>query len=285
MKKTLLALTVVASVIVSGSVMAAGEWTDNAPSGSVSLGGTVTVTNPVVWQWKVGVDKTDFSNETLQMTNNKKELAITVNQDIPIVAAKLKNAVAGADFDQPNTFPKVSFTSNGNPVTPVYGSAGNSTMTLQLLNPTDQSSLGTLTANVRAAAAVAIANTNGTYETKGVSGDVGAPLEGAISSNLSNLIWGGESSTNISSKFGAPTLTDIKQQVKDFLGVSDANFSDDLANIWFISRNSDDTKVKAYAYSYGMGIENGKQLQLHFDKPVEQATQWIAPLTVNVSYQ
>lgn len=285
MKKTLLALTVIASVAVSNAAIAAGEWADNATSGSVSLGGTVTVTNPVVWQWKVGVDKTDFSNETLQMTNNKKELEITVNQDIPIVAAKLKNAVAGADFDQPSTFPKVSFSSNGKPVTPVYGSAGNSTMTLQLLNSADQSALGTLTANVRAAAAVALANTDGTYETKGVSGNVGAPLEGAISSNLSNLIWGGESATNISSKFGAPTLNEIRQQVKDFLGVSDASFTDDYSNLWFISRNSDDTKVKAYAYSYGMGIENGKQLQLHFDKPVEQATQWTAPLTVSVSYQ
>ncbi|MGS0206213.1 hypothetical protein ACUTGA_23640 [Escherichia coli] len=40
----------------------------------------------------------DFSNFIFQMDQNKQDLMITADTDIPILAAKLKSAVTGADF-------------------------------------------------------------------------------------------------------------------------------------------------------------------------------------------
>ena len=54
MKKTLIALAVAASAVVSGSAMAAG-WEQNGTGGSVDLGGTLTpVEKATPWEVKVG---------------------------------------------------------------------------------------------------------------------------------------------------------------------------------------------------------------------------------------
>ncbi|HFL4680053.1 TPA: fimbrial protein [Escherichia coli] len=58
MKKTLLALTVVASAAVSGSAMA---WQDGDFSDSVDIGGNITSEQPT-WQWKVGDMSADAIN-------------------------------------------------------------------------------------------------------------------------------------------------------------------------------------------------------------------------------
>ncbi|HAH3005955.1 TPA: hypothetical protein GF211_23675 [Escherichia coli] len=284
MKKTLLALAVVTSAVVSGSAMAAGDWQDSTPAGDINFGGTVTVSNPVVWQWKVGVGKTDFTNNISQM-NGQQDLTIIADKDMPIVAARLKNVVAGADFEQSGTFPKVSFTSNGQDIVPVYDTSGNSSMVLQVLDSQNKTNvLGTLTLNVRSAGAIAFVDVNNNYHTNAVWGQKGSILEGAVSSDVGQIISDGVGSAEVSSKFGAPTLDEIEQQVNAFLQTPGATFVNDN-HPWSVRRGTSDTKAKAYAYSYGMGIESGKQLQLHFNNPVDQTTQWTAPLTVNIAYQ
>ncbi len=58
MKKTLIALAVAASAVVSGSAMA---WQDGDFNGSVDIGGSITSDQPT-WQWKIGNMSADAIN-------------------------------------------------------------------------------------------------------------------------------------------------------------------------------------------------------------------------------
>ncbi|EMX5684814.1 hypothetical protein AAG967_005433, partial [Escherichia coli] len=158
MKKRLLTLAVVASAVVSGSAMAAaaGGWEDGMTTGTFSFGGEVTSKKPVVWQWKLGTDKTDFSADMSQLNEGKQDLTITADKDIPILAAKLKNAVAGADFEQVGTFPIVSFASKDNtPITPNFSSNGGIALAINTYDDKN-TKIGTLTVNGTVAGAVAM---------------------------------------------------------------------------------------------------------------------------------
>ena len=78
MKKTLIALSVAASPVVSGSSMAAvGEWTPGSEGGSFEMSGTLVVTgtstNP--WEVKVGPNVTNLDGKINQ---GDSEVKITV---------------------------------------------------------------------------------------------------------------------------------------------------------------------------------------------------------------
>ncbi len=74
MKKTLIALAVAASAVVSGSAMAA--WTANGGGGQVEIGGSLTpVTKATPWETAVGAAVTNLNG---QVQKNDTKLEITV---------------------------------------------------------------------------------------------------------------------------------------------------------------------------------------------------------------
>ena len=68
MKKTLIALAVAASAVVSGSAMA---WTNGNFNGSVDIGGSVTVGDNFAqkWAWQTGTSLGAFDGNAKKMTD------------------------------------------------------------------------------------------------------------------------------------------------------------------------------------------------------------------------
>ncbi|ECB6686849.1 hypothetical protein E0V17_24080, partial [Salmonella enterica subsp. enterica serovar Poona] len=83
MKKTLIALAVAASAVVSGSAMA---WTVNGGGGSVEIGGSLTpVTKSTPWETAVGAAVTNLNG---QVQKNDTKLEISVPNTLPILAIR-----------------------------------------------------------------------------------------------------------------------------------------------------------------------------------------------------
>ncbi|HFI4472209.1 TPA: fimbrial protein, partial [Escherichia coli] len=72
MKKTLIALAVAASAVVSGSAMA---WTNGNFNGSVDIGGSVTVGDNFAqkWAWQTGTSLGAFDGNAKEMTDAGKK--------------------------------------------------------------------------------------------------------------------------------------------------------------------------------------------------------------------
>ena len=183
MKKTLIALAVAASAAVSGSAMAA-SWVEGGSGGDVNFGGSITVPGNVTWMWLLGDGKTDFANQSSEMTDSGKKLVITAANDIPILAGKLKTGVKGSDLVPTGTMPQIDFLSGGSKITPVFSNSGGLSLTVKLLDKTSSAELGTLKINGRSAGVVAMKTAAGQYEVKSLgssNNDIfvgGCPLQG-----------------------------------------------------------------------------------------------------------
>ena len=283
MKKTLIALAVAASAVVSGSVMAA-DWVEGGNGGDVNFGGEITAQNNVAWMWLLGEGKTDFANTTLQMTEGGKKLAITAEKDIPILAGKLKHGIKGEYLRQAGTMPQITFLSAGSPVTPEYATNGAMSLTIKTFDNASSEELGTLKINGRSAGSVAYVNDDQYFTAALATQGRGGVMSGGLSDTNSDLVWTGTDSSTVVTKFGGPTLAELQQQVKDVMQNPDAAFTD-KNNIWSISREVEtDMNVPAYGISYGYGVEQGSTLEATFSNPVTSTTVWKAPLTVSISY-
>ncbi|EFS3221059.1 hypothetical protein KUA85_004495 [Salmonella enterica] len=83
MKKTLIALAVAASAVVSGSAMA---WTANGGGGQVDIGGTLTpVTKATPWETAIG---TAVTNLDAQIQKNDTNVEVNVPNTLPILAIR-----------------------------------------------------------------------------------------------------------------------------------------------------------------------------------------------------
>lgn len=283
MKKTLIALAMAASAVVSGSVMAA-DWVEGGNGGDVNFGGEITAPNNVVWMWLLGEGKTDFANTTLHMTRGGKKLTITAEKDIPILAGKLKHGIKGEYLRQAGTMPQITFLSAGSPVTPRYATNGAMSLTIKTFDNASSEELGTLKINGRSAGAVAYVSGDKYFTTGLATHGRGGVMSGGLSDTNRNLIQGGTDSSAVVTKFGGPTLGELKQQVKDVMQNPDAAFTD-RNSLWSISREVErDMNVPAYGVSYGYGVEQGSTLEATFSNPVISTTVWKAPLTVSISY-
>ncbi|EPA2893684.1 hypothetical protein ACQ1UY_000513 [Escherichia coli] len=85
MKKTLIALAVAASAVVSGSAMAAG-WEQNGTGTDVVLGGTLTpVAKVTPWEVKTGDAVTNLD---AQVQKGQTSVTVSVNQAIPVLGIR-----------------------------------------------------------------------------------------------------------------------------------------------------------------------------------------------------
>ncbi|HHR3734680.1 TPA: hypothetical protein ACS5XR_004069 [Salmonella enterica] len=84
MKKTLIALAVAASAVVSGSAMAA--WTVNGNGGNINIGGSLTpVTKVTPWETAVGAA---VSNLNAQVQKNDTKVKVNIPKTLPILAIR-----------------------------------------------------------------------------------------------------------------------------------------------------------------------------------------------------
>ncbi|HBB0036494.1 TPA: hypothetical protein SI321_000130 [Escherichia coli] len=261
MKKTLIALAVAASAVVSGSAMAIG-WEQNGHGNSVELGGTLTpVAKVTPWEVKTGDAVTNLD---AQIQKGQKTVTIGVNQAIPVlgIRAQTTGVFHGADGISPQLDYDGAVDVNG-------FSAGVTTLTLDVTDA-GGAKIGNMTVPFSAAAARS-------YSTDNVTAVSNRNLYATTSGNA---FFGGLGKSSSA----------IASDAKAFVSAIDADVVAKYQS-WNISSvtgalTDNFTGDVFYSAFYGSGIEKGKNITITFDQAVTDDTQvqWKASLPITVTY-
>lgn len=262
MKKTLIALAVAASAVVSGSAMAAG-WEQNGSGGSVDLGGTLTpVEKTTPWEVKVG---DAVSGLDAQIQKGQKEVSIAVNKAIPVLG--IRTQTAEAFQGQEGISPQINF--NG-AIDPSKFEAGKTALTLDVKD-SGSNKIGSLTTKVTAGALLSWSNDEGrgNYFSLGSINTEGEVFNGGLSTNYD----------------GALDIEQVKSIAPVIFPGSMDNFTDQgtAAQGKYFSRIGIDAKYSAF---YASGIEQGNTIKITLDQAAsgDDPVQWKASLPVTVTY-
>ncbi|WP_426472803.1 F41 fimbrial protein [Escherichia marmotae] len=291
MKKTLVALAVAASAIVSGSSVAAlGGWTESQPNGPINIGGTVTLPpNDMKWLWAVGEGMNNYKHTIRELSNGNTALTISVADDTPFLAAKMNKAVALPIL---GIIPKVEFKSYDQSVAAMdFQSEKNATLTVKVRDVND-ALIGNLVIPLTfGAGATNVDTVNEINEPQAefaamlVPSGNGGIFEGIVKPGTQTnpslgLKWSGVTTTEIKDKMLAAfqDLHLVSGLQNVFVGTGFMNYSE------LSHGNYTSTSDIRYAV-YGAGIPAGSSLSLKFNKAIKEETEWKAPVTVNVTYQ
>ena len=261
MKKTLIALAVAASAVVSCSAMAS-DWGQNS-SGSVEIGGTLTPAAKVTpWEVKTGDAVTNLD---AQVQKGQNSVTVKVNEAIPVLG--IRNADVNGFTGREGIKPQISY----NNAVDINGfSNGVTTVTLSVQDVSG-SAIGTMTAPFSAAAVSSCSSgTCGTggymtlyadQDTASFYGGLGKKSGAVLNSNGALKLI-----TALSSDF----LEKWKQHGED-VGAGRELFDDSNTN---------------YFGAYGAGIEKGKNITIKLNNAVanDDQIQWKASLPVTVTY-
>ncbi|EHZ2434217.1 hypothetical protein NUI41_003512 [Salmonella enterica subsp. enterica serovar Newport] len=258
MKKTLIALAVAASAVVSGSAMA---WTANGTGGtSVDLGGTLTPVEKITpWEVQIGAGTPPALDAPIQ--KNQQNVDITTPATIPVLGIRIANA--STFKGQPGISPNIDYK---NAINTSNFSANKATLTLVVNNEQGQK-IGTLSTKLSAMGRLSRTGVDAANMTTFASTPMhaffgGVPVS-AAGINDSNL-----------------SLVDVL-----FPGAM-ANFSGQSERYTGKGFASVSTTSATYSAAYGAGIVKGEKIQIKLDTPAAaDAITWKASLPVSVSYQ
>lgn len=283
MKKTLIALTVITSTMVSCSTIAAlGGWSENAP-GNIEFGGIITMPSEVKWLWAVGEGFNSFTSVTSDLTNNGQTLNIPIKKDMPLLAAKMNEATTESII---GVIPTVTFSSyDSTPVSVTFTDASHATMTVKVKDTTNGSEIGNITIPFEYGASASANMLDGTDDgvvdaSSFMSGGEGTMFAGIVKPNT--VI-----PSSVALKWNGLTVNDLYSAIKAAGGdkiTRAGSVSSNFVNMSNISYTNYVGTNYARYFSYGAGITSGSELTAEFNSPVTTRTQWQAPLTITVSY-
>ena len=263
MKKTLIALAVAASAVVSCSAMASG-WEQNGNGTSVEIGGTLTpVAKVTPWEVKTGDAVTGLD---ALVQNGQKTVTINVNQAIPVLGIRTQT---NETFPGQNGIsPQINF---GNAIDVATIENSEAVLTIDVKNGNSGAKIGTLSTSLLVGAEYSFTGpSNGKYvmvaskSGDGFFGGLPKDKSGSLSNPYNRL-------AAISGEFVEKYNNQDVQWASSNGGFGAWNFTD-----------------SSYQYSafYGSGIEEGKNITITLDQAVTGNTQiqWKASLPVTVSY-
>ncbi|EPF9964886.1 hypothetical protein ACSV3W_004556 [Escherichia coli] len=263
MKKTLIALAVVASAVTSGSAMA---WTANGNGGSVEIGGTLTpVAKVTPWEVKVGSAVTNLS---AQVQKGQKDVTVLVNQPISILG--IRNADPNGFTGKPGIMPIITYgNGNGNGIDVNGFNEGVTTLNLTV-NDNQGARIGSMSTKVSSAAVLSY-NTQADRQLR--SKNIYASGVGSFSGGL------GKSESAIKKDHSTTMLNSIDPAFLE-------HFSDGIEWSTVDNESFGDNAVTYFA-AYGCGIESGRRINITLDNNVASNAdiQWRASLPVSVIYQ
>ncbi|WP_407905273.1 fimbrial protein [Escherichia coli] len=137
MKKTLIALAVVASAVVSGSAMADG-WVEGGITDSIDMGGSIISEQPV-WMWQINKNVSDSMNLNVSnaVVSNSQNVWSNVGDAFPILLGKTKFAYSNVSSGMS---PIITYGGEGFAIKSPVDDAP--TITLQATGKTDPSKVG-----------------------------------------------------------------------------------------------------------------------------------------------
>ncbi|MBB7231418.1 hypothetical protein HEN31_026445 [Escherichia coli] len=264
MKKTLIALAVAASAVVSGSAMAAG-WEQNGTGTDVVLGGTLSpVAKVTPWEVKTGDAVTNLD---AQVQKGQTSVTVSVNQAIPVLGIRTQTAdvftgIAGIS-------PQVDY---GGAIDVNGFSAGVTTLTLDVTDANGEK-MGTMSAPFLAGAGVSRTGSNeDAYSAYVYDGYDVSSFKGGLGASAEQIL---------------PDLATVISRVGALDSGFTANFNQQgLASggVWR-STPFENTKTQ-YSGFYGSGIESGSKIAITLDTAVsgDGEIAWKASLPVTVTY-
>ncbi|HAX3083319.1 TPA: hypothetical protein JWI13_004888 [Escherichia coli] len=259
MKKTLIALAVAASAVVSGSAMAT-NWVQNGTGGSVDMGGTLTPVGKVTpWEVKTGDAVTGLD---AQIKKGQKSVDIVVNKAIPVLGIRTQ-ATAQVFRGESGITPQIDY---GNAVNVDAFKNGRVPVTLEVKDNTN-AKIGTLSTTLGASAQASSKGPNWSGCNHFYSEVKGQAFFGGLPKNAGNT-----PNEDIAVNVVPEIAAHYNDQGLAMLEVGGSpNFSDE-----------------SYTFSsyYGSGIEQGKVIRITLDQAASGSApiQWKASLPVTVTY-
>ena len=261
MKKTLIALAVAASAVVSGSAMAAG-WEQNGHGTSVELGGTL-IPAAVVTPWEVKTGDA-VTNLDAQIQKGQASVTVNVNQAIPVLG--IRTQTVNSFMGSAGISPQINY---GGAVDVDGFSAGVTTLSLDVTDA-GGTKIGNMTVPFSAAGA----------RSYSVDDVTGASSRNLYAPTSGDAFFGGL----------GHSASAIASDAEAFVSAIDAAVVAKY-NTWGASKvtgalTENFTGNVFYSGFYGSGIESGRSIKITLDKAVTGDTQiqWKASLPVIVSY-
>ncbi|ECA7066470.1 fimbrial protein [Salmonella enterica subsp. enterica serovar Grumpensis] len=263
MKKTLIALAVATSAVVSGSAMA---WTASGSGGNLDLGGTLTPpvkTTP--WEVQVG-SGTSVTGLDAEFTPGNTTVTIPLTSPIPVLGIRTKN---NTPFNGAGHAGGLRPMINYNGKVDINGfNAGFTTLTLDVTDAANQK-IGSLSGKFGAAAAASWKN--GNYA--GVKNSLFAENDGFA-------FWGGVGTA------AGSVVADPEALAKLLFPGSTDNFNSLEATSWGKNHENYFNQATRYSGFYGSGIDAGTPITITLDSaPTNGNIVWKASLPVTVTYK
>ena len=256
MKKTLIALAVAASAVVSGSAMA---WTANGTGGSIELGGTLTpVEKNTPWEVKTGDAVTGLD---ASVTQGQRIVNIALGAHIPLLG--IRNNSSDGFRGQSGINPQISYGGKAD-----IDSMNNGIANLALDVTSAGQKIGTLSAEMWVAS----------QANNGVDSNVMlyAPTAG-------NGFFGGVAKN----KAGVWNGSDAQMwAVAVFPGIAKTWSDNGVSYVGDVGVFDFSSEFHAYHGYYASGIDMSKTITITLDQGVTGDTQiqWNASMPVTVSY-
>ncbi|EDT6461685.1 hypothetical protein YW90_004534 [Salmonella enterica subsp. enterica] len=260
MKKTLIALAVAASAVVSGSAMA---WTANGTGSNVELGGTLSPQEKVTpWEVQTGAAVTNLDG---QIQKGLRTASVDVKKGVFVLGIRTQktSAILGSEFA--GNIPQISY---GGKLNLDSFNNGVGTVTLDALNKANSQKIGSVKIPLLVGGLTSWSGKNGNYQKFLVANAAGQLFFGGLPKSASAARDHVEADlAKVSSEFGAHYVS----QGGKWESMGTENYP------------KADYRYNGY---YGSVIEAGARIQINLDAPAAaDAIVWKASLPVTVSYQ
>ena len=257
MKKTLIALAVVASTAVSGSAIA-DSWITGGTGGTVEMGGTVTIVADSNSPWAVKTGAV-VNNLDANIVAGGTVATVALGTDISILSIRSDQIFKG----RVGIAPQIDY---GGAVDIDSFSKGYAPLTLEVKNSKDEK-IGTAKTSIFAVALV-----SNVYSSGGGRSSMYAPKTGYA-------FWGGVAkSKDLAAPYNRASFS--------FVTEAAANYSEQGVSV-APGFGAGSVSNPNYTYSgfYASGIEKSKTIVITLDEPAtSSAISWKASLPVTVSY-
>lgn len=261
MKITQIALAVATSAAISGSAMA--SWVPNGSGGNVNFSGYIAPTEKVTpWVVKTNAGISGLDTTAVAGATNTESFSLPGKSILGIRTTGTFNGTQGID-------PQISF---GSSVLELNGGAGAGILTIEAKNGDTQERLGSLVIPVFAGAELSWTNQPNDPHSGG--------HYGLVASGAGQAFYG-----------GLPTSADkAASDALNTIAAIDSEITANFTRLGFqenVSTGSFADPAVTYNGFYGLVIPNGSTARVWFDRAYDGSGKinWVAPLTVAVSYQ
>lgn len=260
MKKTLIALAVVASAAVSGSAMAT-SWGEGNIGGTVDLGGTLVPVEKVTpWEAKIGDAVKDLDGS---FQKGQKIIDININKAIPLLGVRTK--VHEPFHGQEGISPQISY---GDAINVDAFKVGSVPLTLEVKNGRG-TKIGKALTLMNAAALVSYSDSSGSIKNSLYASDSGSGFFGGV----------GKSAAAIAS-YPVKVAKSIFPEVLE-------NFDDQRVQGDPTPGQTKFALTKgSYSGFYVSGIPSNQIIKIILDQEVDadSTIQWNASLPITIAY-